>query len=135
LPKGGAEVEQWLTWRRQKAHGNFNEWEGRSELSYGVTDAFQLSGYLNYAWTQAFHNGVDGATAPPEQFAVYNQVDRDARFNASKFTGVSVEALYRVLSPTRIPSASLSISSRRSAMISANSKRAPFSRRISSMIG
>jgi hypothetical protein len=103
LPKGGMEVEQWLTWKEQKAHGYFHEVDGRSVFSYGVTDAFQLSGYLNYSWTSAFHNGVDGATTPPEAFAVYNQVDPDAHYNASKFTGVSVEALYRVLSPYTHP--------------------------------
>src|SRR5262249_19527239 len=103
LPKDQFEVEQWLTWRKQKAHGDFSLWEGRSEFSYGVTDAFQLSGYLNYAWTNAYHNGVDGATTPPEQFSVYNQVDPDARFNGSKFIGVSFEAIYRVLSPYTDP--------------------------------
>jgi len=102
LPKGGAEVEQWVTWRRQKAHGSFNELEGRNEFSYGVTDSFQLSGYINYAWTSAYHNAVDGTTAPPEQFAVYRP-DADARFVGSKFVGVSLEAIYRVLSPYTDP--------------------------------
>jgi hypothetical protein len=102
LPKGGAEIEQWFTWRRQKAHGSFNEVEGRTELSYGVTDDFQLSGYLNYAWTSAYHNGVDGATTPPEQFAVYSP-DANSRFNASKITGLSLEAIYRVTSPYTDP--------------------------------
>jgi hypothetical protein len=99
LPRDQKEVEQWATWRHQKAHGSFNEIEARSEFSYGVTDDFQLSGYLNYAWTSAYHNAVDGSTEPPEQFAVYNQVDPNARFNASKFTGISLEAIYRMMSP------------------------------------
>jgi hypothetical protein len=69
LPKDKTEFEQWMTWKRQKAHGSFNLLEWRSEFSYGITDAFQLSGYLNYDWTEANHNAVDGTTQPPEPFA------------------------------------------------------------------
>jgi hypothetical protein len=102
LPKGQAEMEQWTTWRRQKAHGSFNELENRSEFSYGVTDAFQLSGYLNYNWTHAYHNGVDGTTIPPEQFADYN-AGPDDHFNVARFVGASVEGIFRVLSPYTDP--------------------------------
>ena len=49
LPKGQKEVEQWRTWRHQKAGGYYDQLENRTEFSYGVTDAFQLSGYLNQA--------------------------------------------------------------------------------------
>ncbi len=47
LPKGKTEVEQWMTWRHHKAGGYYDQLENRTELSYGVTDAFQLSGYLD----------------------------------------------------------------------------------------
>jgi hypothetical protein len=98
LPKGQKEVEHWMTWRHQKAHGYYDQIENRTELSYGVTDAFQLSGYLNYNWTRAHHNAVDGTTAPPEQFGDFS-AGPDEHFNAARFVGVSVEAIYRVLSP------------------------------------
>ena len=98
LPKGRSEVEQWLTWRTQKAGGYYDQLENRTEFSYGVTSAFQLSGYLNYNWTEAYHNGPDGTTTPPEQFSA-NRFDPNGRFSATKFVGASLEAIYRVMSP------------------------------------
>src|SRR5258708_37319324 len=57
LPKGGMEVEQWMTWRHQKNSGSFDQLEHRTEFEYGITDQLQAALYLNYNWTQAFHNG------------------------------------------------------------------------------
>lgn len=98
LPKGGKEVEQWVTWRHKKIAGTYDQLEGRTEFEYGLTDQLQVALYLNYAWTQAFHNGPFGATTPPEQFSDFS-VGPDARFNKSRFVGVSGEAIYRLLSP------------------------------------
>jgi hypothetical protein len=104
LPKGKSEIEQWMTWRTQKAHGTFHLLEGRTEFSYGVTDFFQLSGYLNYDWSEAFHDSRDRTTAPPEAFAERSvNFDPDAHFNEAKFVGVSIEGIYRVLSPYTDP--------------------------------
>ena len=102
LPKGQQEVELWLTWRGQKAHGSFNLVEGRTEYSYGVFDNFQLSAYLIYDWTQAHHNGVDGTTTPPEQFSVFFP-NPDGSFHSFMPIGVAVEGIYRVLSPYTDP--------------------------------
>ncbi len=98
LPKDGKEVEEWLTWRHEKNSGYYDQLEGRTEFEYGVTDALQLAVYANYNWTQAYHNGPFGATTPPEQFSDY-VVGPNNRFNASRFVGVSGEAIYRILSP------------------------------------
>ncbi len=102
LPKGQKEVEQWLTWRHQKAGGYYDQLENRTEFSYGVTDAFQLSGYINYNWTRASRNAVDGTTTPPEQFADFS-FDPNGRFNATRYVGASLEGIYRVLSPYKDP--------------------------------
>ena len=102
LPKDQKEVEQWLTWRTQKAHGYYDQLENRTEFSYGVSDSFQLSGYLNYNWTHAYRNAVDRTTAPPEQFADF-PAGPDEKFNAARFVGVSIEALYRIMSPYTDP--------------------------------
>jgi hypothetical protein len=102
LPKGKSELEQWLTWRTKRPWGDFSVLEGKSEFSYGVTDAFQLSGYLNYAWTNVFKDGVDRKTQPPESFAEV-QVDPDRRLEKAKFVGVSVEGIWRLLSPYTDP--------------------------------
>lgn len=102
LPEGKSEVEQWITWKGQKAHGSFNLIEGRTEYSYGLRDDLQLSGYLIYDWTQAHHNGVDGTTTPPEPFSVFFP-DPDANFHSFMPIGIAVEGIYRVLSPYTDP--------------------------------
>jgi len=98
LPQGGKEVEQWITWRHQKNGGTYDQLEGRTEFEYGLASNLQAAVYLNYAWTQAYHNGPFGATTPPEQFADY-MAGPDDFFNAKRFTGVSGELIYRILSP------------------------------------
>jgi hypothetical protein len=98
LPQGGKEIEQWLTWRHKKIDGYYNQLEGRTEFEYGLTDRLQVALYLNYAWSEAFHNGPFGATTPPEQFADFT-VGSDDHFSKSRFVGVSSEAIYRILSP------------------------------------
>lgn len=102
LPEGKSEVEQWVTWKGQKAHGSFNLIEGRTEYSYGLLDDFQLSGYLIYDWTQAHHNGVDGTTTPPEPFSPFFP-DPDANFHSFMPIGVAVEGIWRVMSPYTDP--------------------------------
>lgn len=102
LPKGGFETEQWLTLRHEKARGSFNLVEGRTEVSYGVTDSLQLSGYLIFDWTQAHHNAVDGNTTAPEQFSDFFPAP-DSYFTKWKFIGVAGEAIWRVMSPYTDP--------------------------------
>jgi hypothetical protein len=98
LPSGAKEIEQWLTWRRQKAGGKFDLIQGRTAFEYGVTDDFQAAIYANYMWSRAFHNAVDGTTAPPENFADV-QVGPNSHWHSGRFVGVSLEGIYRILSP------------------------------------
>jgi hypothetical protein len=102
LPKGKWELEQWSTLKMQKAGGDFYQFDERTEISYGASNNLQLSAYANYSFTYAYHNGVDGTTTPSEQFADFN-VDPDQVFQTSRFVGVSLEAIYRVLSPYKDP--------------------------------
>src|SRR5436305_14641951 len=55
MPKGALEYEQWISLRagRNETVGqdNFNLWEFRHELEYGVTDNYSLSLYLNESLT------------------------------------------------------------------------------------
>ncbi len=96
-PKGEREVEQWITQRRGQSQGDFDLWQGRSELEYGVTDRLQTSLYLNYGSVDAFHNRPDGTTGPGA--FVPDDVDPDARYEKRFFESVSNEWIYRVLSP------------------------------------
>jgi hypothetical protein len=98
LPQGAKEVEQWVTLRHQKIAGTYDQIEGRTEFEYGLASNLQVAIYANYAWTQAYHNGPFGATTPPEQFGDY-VAGADDVFNAKRFTGVSGELIYRILSP------------------------------------
>ncbi len=102
LPKGQREVEQWGTLREGRSQGDFHVWQLRTEVSYGLTDNIQLSGYLNFAHADTFHNSPGGETAPPEIFAEYT-VDPNARFQRWRSEGVSVEGIWRILSPYTSP--------------------------------
>ncbi len=89
LPKGGMEFEQWLTLRTQKTSGgevqqdNYNLWEIREELEYGVTDNYSLSLYLNFA-AESFR---DLSQHPAVNYSSFD------------FEGVSLENRYMVLNP------------------------------------
>jgi hypothetical protein len=88
-PKGGLELEQWVTLRTQRTSGgevqqeNYNLWEIREELEYGVTDNYSVSLYLN---TSA-ESLRDTSQSPG--------VDR----SEFRFDGVSVENRYMLLNP------------------------------------
>jgi hypothetical protein len=89
LPKGGIEFEQWVTLRTQRTsgaevkQGNYNLWEFREELEYGVTDNYSLSLYLNSA---------------SENYKDYNQ-NPPADVSRFDFKGVSLENRFMVLNP------------------------------------
>ena len=102
LPKGKWEAEQWVTLREGRSQGDFTLLQTRSEISYGVTNNFQLSGYLNFAYANTYRNTPSGDTAPPEVFGDY-LVNSNSRFSQVRFESVSIEALYRILSPYTDP--------------------------------
>ena len=89
LPQGGAEFEQWVTLRTQRTsggevkQGNYNLWELREELEYGVTDSYSVSLYLN---------------AAAESYQDYN-FNPPVNTSSFDFKGVSVENRYMVLNP------------------------------------
>jgi hypothetical protein len=89
LPKGGLEFEQWITLRTQRTsdaevkQGNYNLWEFRQELEYGVTDNYSISLYLNTA-NESFR---DFSQSPPVDTSKF------------EFQGISIENRYMVLNP------------------------------------
>jgi len=98
LPKGKTEVEQWATLREGRSQGDFHLLQTRTEISHGVTDNFQLSGYVNTAWADAKGNAPSGETAPPEVFADF-AAEPNGRFRKARFETVSLEGIYRIASP------------------------------------
>ena len=99
-PKGTWELEQWSTLRTGKSQGEYNLLQLREELEYGVTDNFQLSGYVNTYYVNALGDNVDGTTGGP---FVPESADPNKRYSAYKFDTVSIEAIYRILSPYADP--------------------------------
>ena len=85
LPQGGVEIEHWVTFRTQRdkrvGQENFNRWELRQALEYGVNDRYTVELYLNEA-SQSYRNPATGED-----------------ISAFRFGGVSVENRYLVLNP------------------------------------
>src|ERR1043165_3923281 len=85
MPEGALEYEQWVTLRagRNKTVGkeNYNKWELRHELEYGMTDNYSVSLYLNES-SESFRNPVTR--------------DDHSDFH---FDGVSIENRYMLLNP------------------------------------
>jgi len=84
-PRGATEFEQWVTLRTQRTKNvsqeNFNEWEIREELEYGVTDRYSVSFYLS-AKAESFRDPVAGTDSSQFEFA-----------------GISLENRYMLLNP------------------------------------
>src|SRR5258708_33586653 len=89
MPKGAMEYEQWVTLRagRNSTVGqeNYNKWEIREELEYGVSDRYTVSLYLN----QSSESFRDPATSEDH--------------SRSHFDGVSIENRFLVMNPADHP--------------------------------
>ena len=85
MPQGATEYEQWITLRSGRnstvGQDNYNKWELREELEFGVTDNYALSLYLN----QSSESFRDPATGEDQ--------------SAFHFDGISMENRYMVLNP------------------------------------
>jgi len=84
MPEGALEFEQWVTLRTQRTkkigQENYNLWQLREELEYGVTDFYTLALYLN----------ADGES-------YRDALDEDV--SDFSFKGVSLENKVMVLNP------------------------------------
>jgi hypothetical protein len=96
-PKGKRELEQWITRRHAQARGDFDLWQGRTEIEYGITDRLQSALYLNYNSVSAFRNRPDGTTGPGA--FVPDDADPDTRYRRTFVESLSSEWIYRLLSP------------------------------------
>jgi hypothetical protein len=89
MPKGAAEFEQWVTLRTQRSRHvgkeNFNRWELREELEYGVTDRYTIDLYLNTK-AESFRDPATG---------------RDE--SSFEFAGISVANRFLLLNPATHP--------------------------------
>jgi hypothetical protein len=112
-PKGHGEFEQWITTRWEKEHGSYSVVDFREEFEYGVTDNFQLAIYLNHHYVHANDdvpaedparpgNRLPGAyeTGGEDVHAGHNPA---TPFDSYHFESVSLEGIYRLLSPYKDP--------------------------------
>jgi hypothetical protein len=88
LPKGTAEVYQWLTQRSDKGAGRYRALDSKTEVEYGVTDRFQLSGEVNAMAIDTSGLLIDG----------YLPADRKTGL---RLQGLEVGAKYNFLSPAK----------------------------------
>lgn len=91
---------QWITDREGQAHGEYHNLQGRTELEYGLTDNWSISGYLNYSYISASNNSVFHDTRGLDIPAVHNP---SLPYSALRFDSVSVESVYRLFSPKQAP--------------------------------
>lgn len=88
LPQGSWALEQWVTWRAGRTENvgqdNYQKFEFREEVEYGVTDHYTMALYLN-----SDHLGYEDATGA-----------KSADFS---WSGVSLENVYMVLNPAEKP--------------------------------
>lgn len=85
LPKGHWELEQWVTLRAGKEDGQFDRWDFREEVEYGLTDRLTTALYFNF--NDIHSDGVPG------------REDEDGM----NFDGISSEWKYMLLSPHLYP--------------------------------
>lgn len=86
LPKDALEFEQWITARAGREGGDFNQWEFREELEYGLTDQLTTALYLNFKDVY-FH---------PNEAEEEAGVEEEENF---EFAGISSEWKYQILNP------------------------------------
>ena len=85
LPRGAMEFENWVTLGSQRnsyvGQHNYNQWDLRQELEYGVSDRYSVALYLN------------------QRSESYRDPQTQADQSSFTFEGVSLENRYMVLNP------------------------------------
>ncbi len=89
MPQGAFELEQWFTWRAGRnstvGQDDFNRWQFRTELEYGVTDRYTVGLYVN------------------EEYTTFRDPSTDKHTRDLCWTGISIENRYMVLNPAERP--------------------------------
>ncbi len=98
-PQGTLEFEQRLQVNQGQARGTYGLWQARTELEYGVSEDFQIAGYLNTSRVNANQNYSDGTTAG---WLVPSSAGT-GRYSRSRVDGVSLEGIWRLSNPVIDP--------------------------------
>jgi opacity protein-like surface antigen len=98
-PKGTLEFEQRLQINQGHARGQYDLWQARTELEYGVSEDFQIAGYLNTSHVSAHQNYSDGSTSG---WLVPGSTGTSP-YSRSRVDGVSLEGIWRFTNPVIDP--------------------------------
>ncbi|MEY5100595.1 MAG: hypothetical protein RJA36_3314 [Pseudomonadota bacterium] len=98
-PKGTLEFEQRVQLNRAQAQGKYDLWQSRTELEYGVSEDFQIAGYLNASHVGANQNYPDGSTSG---WLVPGSAG-SGPYSRSRVDGVSLEGIWRFSNPVIDP--------------------------------
>lgn len=106
LPEGGLEFEQWITARAGREGGDYNKWEFREELEYGITDRLTGALYLNFQ-DEYFHPNEDDehedALEEHEEDELFGEDEEEEEDGGEtekfEFAGISAELKYQLLNP------------------------------------
>lgn len=103
-PKGTWEFEQRVQYNRGQADGKYDFWQSRTELEYGVNENFQLAGYLNSSYTNAYRNYPATEEFPNGETGGWGVAyPGDGKYSKWRVEGVSLEAIYRLTNPVVDP--------------------------------
>lgn len=97
-PPGTFELEHHTYWQEGQAGGDYSYFINREELEYGVTSRFQIAGYVNWSYVDAFRNEPNGTTGGPGT-DLSPHVSPYSRYRDTRFDSVSVEAIYQLMNP------------------------------------
>ena len=108
-PKGKAEFEQRLQLNQGQVTGTYQSWYSRTEIEYGVTDDFQLAGYLNAYKVTAKNNYLNPDVCGPTPCTAGAGVPQwvtssgASSYSQTGLDGGSLEAIYRITDPITSP--------------------------------
>lgn len=106
-PQGKYELEQKIDVTRGQAVGSYVLGLYRTSLEYGVTNDFQVAGYLNMASINANQNYLSPevcSTIPcTAGFGVPSQYNTQDKYHSGGYDGGSLEFIYRLSNPVTSP--------------------------------
>lgn len=104
-PRGTYEFEQKIDLTTKQAAGKYKLWKSKTGIEYGVSNDFQITGYLNsYSIhaNQNYVNGCDGTTTCTSGWGVKSSAANSA-FNRTLVDGASIESIWRITNPVLNP--------------------------------
>lgn len=106
-PKGTWEIEQKLDLNTGQAPGGrYNLWKSKTGLEYGVTNDFQLTGYVNAYSVNAsknYTNCEDGSARCTSGWGVPGSKSELNSYSKTSVDGVSLEGIWRITNPVVDP--------------------------------